>query len=915
MTDYQGIPEFAEDAAILRFYNIDTLEPQVWVDEVYGSRPTSHLGSAAKHAGPLDGGSPNANQDFVDENDLQVQDDSDPLGIKKSIFSGSTIECRNRQSFARNINLMEIKEQWRIPDPNKHIFHLGSSLITSNKSFNPRSFLMQVHKDTPYEDLVVGLQKLNITIDQRSDALKSLVHSNFDRFVGAKNTIDHIHDEMKAKNLNEKDEYGTKQLHHHLIEANSQAEKIYGPVVERRGKAEKGKYETAIRDYKKGKYLHQNLQNEDVDVTDTGAAELIFTPAHKDTGITELHRKVFEKVWAEVDKIVVELRGVLFKMLEDPWCPIEDQEKTINFLFDLDTTDDPAWFYLTSQYKWIIGQLNDTFSEGVRKVETWKSSIYPEESDVVRSLSLKNATSHIHLRDSDFGAENDPELKVWRATLDLVKTTSNLLLRCLPDFWKLSTAFIEGKFSGKDSQKTSASSRRKRQGVDLGKVEQCQVMAKDIVNLYAKVLTNYFELNAAAPTQSSATAEGPQIPLPKFLPVNANSVYVSDYLTRIIGELANCVNDINLINLAGEAFSGLTELIEQTRWKFTEVICKCWARDAKTFYLLEDWALDSELTEYTNLLRHFYEYHKHCSRSAYKIASLSAVTDTQRHEVGVDYLKIVRDTFLESMYSFLDGLVHLAFSDYTPLQGEEEELSLNQKRGNIDVHSMDVRILLTVSNLSRLKSHIIRKLLSLFEAAYNCNMEDELKTLIDVVDQLDGILFEDYLKRKSTVINEIITSGILKGGIDWYNISKPTEVHPFVYEALMSMVMVHSQVTGVSKSLVYRTLSALLENMATDCLESFRQVERFGMGGMLQATLEIEFMHQTLSQFVTPHASEILQQIYQTIEQAYDPKQQHAGNLQNELSSVKKLLVDSRKSTVVQYLCFKQIKERKKDSP
>jgi exocyst complex component 2 len=66
--------------------------------------------------------------------------------------------------------------------------------------------------------------------------------------------------------------------------------------------------------------------------------------------------------------------------------------------------------------------------------------------------------------------------------------------------------------------------------------------------------------------------------LPKFLLKNANSVYVSDYLTRIIGELANCVNDINLINLAGEAFSGLTELMEQTRWKFIETICKCWAR-------------------------------------------------------------------------------------------------------------------------------------------------------------------------------------------------------------------------------------------------------------------------------------------------------------------------------------------------
>lgn len=103
-------------------------------------------------------------------------------------------------------------------------------------------------------------------------------------------------------------------------------------------------------------------------------------------------------------------------------------------------------------------------------------------------------------------------------------------------------------------------------------------MAKDIVNLYAKLLSNYFELHTGRPAISSATTDLTSIPLPKFLPKNANSVHVSDYLTRIIGELANCVNDINLINLAGEAFSGLTELMEQTRWKFVEIICKCWAR-------------------------------------------------------------------------------------------------------------------------------------------------------------------------------------------------------------------------------------------------------------------------------------------------------------------------------------------------
>lgn len=188
------------------------------------------------------------------------------------------------------------------------------------------------------------------------------------------------------------------------------------------------------------------------------------------------------------------------------------------------------------------------------------------------------------------------------------------------------------------------------------------------------------------------------------------------------------------------------------------------------------------------------------------------------------------------------------------------------------------------------------------------------QTLIDVVDQLDEILFGDYIKRKSQMIRDIIRQGILMSGIDWSSIPKPQEVHPFVYEALITLVMVHSQISSVTKQLVSRALSKLLETMANDCLDSFRQVERFGMGGMLQATLEIEFMHQTLSQYVTPTASDTLQSIYQTIEQAYDPQQQQSSNLQSELSHVKELLVFSRKSTVVQFLCFKQNKDRSKKS-
>lgn len=81
--------------------------------------------------------------------------------------------------------------------------------MVTNKKFQPRHFLLQVHKDTSYNDLVAGEERLRRGVDQRNEALKNLVHQNFDRFVSAKNTIDHVYEEMKSKQLSQQQDYGT----------------------------------------------------------------------------------------------------------------------------------------------------------------------------------------------------------------------------------------------------------------------------------------------------------------------------------------------------------------------------------------------------------------------------------------------------------------------------------------------------------------------------------------------------------------------------------------------------------------------------------------------------------------------------------------------------------------------------------
>jgi exocyst complex component 2 len=104
-------------------------------------------------------------------------------------------------------------------------------------------------------------------------------------------------------------------------------------------------------------------------------------------------------------------------------------------------------------------------------------------------------------------------------------------------------------------------------------------------------------------------------------------------------------------------------------------------------------------------------------------------------------------------------------------------------------------------------------------------------------------------------------------------------------------------------------MTSLVESFSSDLLASFRKVPSFCMGGMLQATLEVEFLHQTLGSNVSKQAGETLQAVYGTIEKAYAGN----GGVDLELGKVKGLLQRSRAGTKYVYSCFRTKKNGKSD--
>ena len=106
-------------------------------------------------------------------------------------------------------------------------------------------------------------------------------------------------------------------------------------------------------------------------------------------------------------------------------------------------------------------------------------------------------------------------------------------------------------------------------------------MALDIVKLYIALVSEFFSLSDPA-VRSSPKAKQLADPITgtsaNFVPFGTTSLTASHYLAKIVGEIAECVNDVTAMEISSEANFGLNNLLVSARWKFEDVLCDLWLR-------------------------------------------------------------------------------------------------------------------------------------------------------------------------------------------------------------------------------------------------------------------------------------------------------------------------------------------------
>uniref|UniRef100_A0A0E0KQJ5 Exocyst complex component SEC5 n=1 Tax=Oryza punctata TaxID=4537 RepID=A0A0E0KQJ5_ORYPU len=304
---------------------------------------------------------------------------------------------------------------------------MREKVIYSSPNFDPKVFLSWVHKDTSAADLESGALTLKTDLKGRTQQKKQLVKENFDCFVSCKTTIDDI--ESKLRQIEEDPEgAGTAHLYSVTQKISGVANRAFEPLFERQAQAEKirsvqgmlQRFRTlfnlpsAIRgNIRKGEY--------DLAVREYQKAKSIVLPSH--VGI-------LKRVLEEVEKVMQEFRGMLYKSMEDPHLDLAENSR-IHGLFEKCTLDHEARMEV----------LQNKIREKMLSDAKWRQL----QQDSNKSLEVDSAIGDSFQDDQLSANIMADEADSLRAAY--IRRLTAVLIQHVPAFWRLALSVFSGKFA------------------------------------------------------------------------------------------------------------------------------------------------------------------------------------------------------------------------------------------------------------------------------------------------------------------------------------------------------------------------------------------------------------------------------------------------------------------------------------
>uniref|UniRef100_A0A671QTT0 Exocyst complex component 2 n=1 Tax=Sinocyclocheilus anshuiensis TaxID=1608454 RepID=A0A671QTT0_9TELE len=727
-----------------------------------------------------------------------------PLSLRPANPLGIEIDkCTTVQKFGVD-KILEyfLKEKsyahqaWKVPLKDlENMFPSMSGDFTS-ENFSATWYLIENHSSTSFEQLRAAVGNLKKQASKKNEGSLAYVKGGLSTFFEAQDALAAIHQKLESDGTEKVEGSMTQRLENVLNRASETADTLFQEVLGRKDKADSTR--NALNVLQRFKFLfnlplniERNIQKGDYDIVinDYEKAKSLF-------GNTEV--PVFKKVYSEVETRIEALRKLLLdKLLETP-STLHDQKRYIRYLSDLHAPGDPAWQCIVAQHKWILQLMQNCKEDLIKEQKVGGVDLELDRSSALNRISLsapvKRGGSFQTPKDDSWHYKSPQQVR-------FVEKLSDVVISQLPNFWKLWISYVNGSlFSEKSGQvEKLKKNARQRQNDFKGMIEE--------------VTRRLVQLVRGALLPSSLTEQQ----LRQYGGWNTKTPLRGAWLTQVIHTVRLSHEALSALEIPNDLLQVIQDLLQDLRVHCLLTTLQHTEEDVKRLAEKEDWVVDNE--GITSLPAQF----EQCM--VQMLQSLKEPMECKPGEINVQIFTRHSSSALPlqiiwSVISFmcvclfvLRSLIWMWFK--TKL----------------------VSSLLCVClfcNCQYLERHTFLNLAEHLEKNGFTTAEKIIRVSIEALRQLDEYLFETYIDKKSDPIVGSLEPGIYAGYFDWKDCLPPTGVRSYLKEALVSIISVHAEVFTVSKELVSRVLSKIIEAVAEEMSRLMQCVSSFSKNGALQ---------------------------------------------------------------------------------
>ncbi|XP_041790867.1 exocyst complex component 2 [Chelmon rostratus] len=733
-------------------------------------------------------------------------------------------------------------DKGKIPQKDMELTFPGMSGDFTSENFSATWYLIENHSGSSFEQLKIAASNLKKQATKKNEGSLAYVKGGLSTFFEAQDALAAIHQRLESDGTEKVEGSMTQRLENILNRASDTADTLFQEVLGRKDKADSTR--NALNVLQRFKFLfnlplniERNIQKGDYDVVinDYEKAKSLF-------GNTEV--PVFKKVYAEVETRISALRSLLLdKLLQTP-STLHDQKRYIRYLSDLHAPGDPAWLCIHAQHKWILQLMQDCRDEFISGQRVGVGALDPEGDTRPSALSRLSHTASLKRG----GSLRTPRPSTWRfetpQQVQFVEKLSDVVIGQLPNFWKLWISYVNGSLFSETGEKS-------------GQVEKSKKNARQRQNDFKKMIEEMTHRLVKLVRGALLPTTMPQAELSLYGGWETKTELTGAWLTQIIHTVRGCHEALSALEIPNDLLQVIQDLLLDLRVHCLMVTLLHTTEDVKRLAEKEDWVVDNE--GITSLPSQF----EQCM--VQMLQSLKEPLEIKAGEINVLQLDQVQDQATELsvniMKVFINCLEQLSTktdADIDTSHNISVDLSSPDRFPGIQdgfSPTSEQRLLIILSNCQYLEKHTFLNLADHFEKHGFTGIEKITRVSADAVRQLDMNLFEAYIERRADPIAGSLEPGIYAGYFDWRDCQTPTGVRNYLKEALVNIITVHAEVFTVSKDLVPRVLSKIIESVADEMCRLMQCVSSFSKNGALQARLEVCALTDAISTYLNAESN------------------------------------------------------------